>query len=202
MGRFETISTGGSTKFKYVYDEVSNETDRYSYLNGVTIEQIYGRDSLDRMCSRVLKKNGATLLHRVVHLRPHEPAEGSRSGRRGGQLCLLLDRRTLVRPITGVDPNCLTRKDKTQTWTPTTRLIQMPAISRLRRRKRNRRRLQMTLRHRIRRRTLRPLPTRVRQATRRPPKTQARDKKRWTIISATASRDQRVQRRTYQPVAA
>ena len=31
-GRFETISTGGSTKFKYVYDDASNETDRYTYL--------------------------------------------------------------------------------------------------------------------------------------------------------------------------
>lgn len=61
MGRFETISTGGSLKFRYVYDPASNETDRYAYFNGNTIDQIYGRDSLDRMSSRVLKKNGATI---------------------------------------------------------------------------------------------------------------------------------------------
>ena len=57
-GRFETISTGGSTKFKYAYDAASNETDRYTYLSGVTIDQIYARDSLNRMSSRVLKRNG------------------------------------------------------------------------------------------------------------------------------------------------
>ena len=61
-GRFETISTGGSIKFKYAYDAASNETHRYTYLSGVTIDQIYGRDSLNRMSSRVLKKNGATIL--------------------------------------------------------------------------------------------------------------------------------------------
>ena len=60
-GRFETISTGGSMKFKYAYDPASNETDRYTYLSGVTIEQIYGRDSLNRMESRVLKKNTTTI---------------------------------------------------------------------------------------------------------------------------------------------
>ena len=58
-GRFETISTGGSTKFKYAYDPASNETDRYAYLpNSVTIQQHYSRDSLNRMGSRVVKKNG------------------------------------------------------------------------------------------------------------------------------------------------
>ena len=61
MGRFETISTGGSVKFRYGYDAASNETDRSAYFNGVTIDQIYGRDSLNRMSSRVLKKNGATI---------------------------------------------------------------------------------------------------------------------------------------------
>ena len=60
-GRFETISTGGSTKFEYDYDAASNETHRYTYLNGVTIDQIYARDSLNRMASRVLKKDGQTI---------------------------------------------------------------------------------------------------------------------------------------------
>ena len=73
-GRFETISTGGSTKFQYAYDAASNETHRYTYLSGVTIDQIYARDSLNRMGSRVLKKNGQIILHRGLHLRPHEPA--------------------------------------------------------------------------------------------------------------------------------
>jgi RHS repeat-associated protein len=60
-GRFKTISTGGSTKFEYDYDAASNETHRYTYLSGVTIDQIYNRDSLNRMASRVLKKNGQTI---------------------------------------------------------------------------------------------------------------------------------------------
>lgn len=47
--------------FQYYYDAASNETQRRAYLpNNVTIDQIYGRDSLDRMPSRVLKKNGTT----------------------------------------------------------------------------------------------------------------------------------------------
>ena len=60
-GRFETISTGGSVKFKYGYDAASNETHRYAYLSGLTIDQLYARDSLNRMSSRLLKKqqNGA-----------------------------------------------------------------------------------------------------------------------------------------------
>ena len=60
-GRFETISTGGSTKFEYDYDAASNETHRYAYFNGNTIDQVYNRDSLNRMASRVLKRNGATI---------------------------------------------------------------------------------------------------------------------------------------------
>jgi RHS repeat-associated protein len=60
-GRFETISSGGSKKFEYDYDPASNETHRHAYFNGNTIDQIYNRDSLNRMASRVLKKNGATI---------------------------------------------------------------------------------------------------------------------------------------------
>jgi RHS repeat-associated protein len=60
-GRFETISAGGSTNFEYDYDAASNETHRYAYLSGVTIDQIYARDSLDRMASRVLKRNGQNI---------------------------------------------------------------------------------------------------------------------------------------------
>jgi RHS repeat-associated protein len=60
-GRFETISAGGSTKFQYAYDAASNETHRYTYLSGVTIDQVYARDSLNRMSSRVLKKGTQTL---------------------------------------------------------------------------------------------------------------------------------------------
>ena len=59
-GRFETISAGGSAKFQYAYDAGSNETHRYTYLGSVTIDQVYARDSLNRMSSRVLKKNGTT----------------------------------------------------------------------------------------------------------------------------------------------
>jgi RHS repeat-associated protein len=59
-GRFETILAGGSTKFQYAYDAASNETHRYTYLSGVTIDQVYARDSLNRMGSRVLKENGTT----------------------------------------------------------------------------------------------------------------------------------------------
>ncbi|HEX5490709.1 MAG TPA: hypothetical protein VFX07_05575, partial [Candidatus Udaeobacter sp.] len=60
-GRFDTISTGGSTKFEYDYDAASNEIDRHTYLGAVTVEQIYGRDSLNRMSSRLLQKNGQTI---------------------------------------------------------------------------------------------------------------------------------------------
>jgi RHS repeat-associated protein len=61
-GRLTTITpTGGSVLFRYAYDASSNETDRYAYLpNSVTIDQIYARDSLDRMASRLVKKGTAT----------------------------------------------------------------------------------------------------------------------------------------------
>ena len=61
-GRFEKIQpTGGSLLFQYVYDPASNETHRYAYLpNNVTIDQVYARDSLNRMSSRLVKKNGTT----------------------------------------------------------------------------------------------------------------------------------------------
>jgi RHS repeat-associated protein len=62
-GRFEKIklTSNGSVQFQYAYDAASNETDRYSYLpNSVTIHQIYARDSLDRMSSRLVKKGTAT----------------------------------------------------------------------------------------------------------------------------------------------
>jgi RHS repeat-associated protein len=47
--------------FQYQYDAGSNEIHRYAYLpNNVTIDQNYARDSLDRMASRLVKKNGTT----------------------------------------------------------------------------------------------------------------------------------------------
>jgi RHS repeat-associated protein len=58
IGRFETISpTGGSVAFRYYYDRASNEIQRRSNVGSATIDQIYGRDSLNRMASRFLKKN-------------------------------------------------------------------------------------------------------------------------------------------------
>jgi len=62
-GRFEKIklTSNGSVQFQYAYDASSNETDRYAYLpNSVTIHQIYARDSLDRMSSRLVKKGTTT----------------------------------------------------------------------------------------------------------------------------------------------
>ena len=61
-GRFEKIKlTGGSLLFQYAYDPASNETHRYAYLpNNVTIDQVYARDSLNRMSSRLVKKKGTT----------------------------------------------------------------------------------------------------------------------------------------------
>jgi hypothetical protein len=62
-GRFEKIklTSNGSVQFQYAYDPASNETDRYAYLpNNVTIDQVYARDSLNRMSSRLVKKNGTT----------------------------------------------------------------------------------------------------------------------------------------------
>lgn len=44
------------------YDPASNETDRFANLpNNVQTQQHYNRDSLNRMASRLLKKNGATI---------------------------------------------------------------------------------------------------------------------------------------------
>ena len=61
MGRFEKIfatSNLNSPLFEYDYDLASNETDRHNYFNNVNIEQIYSRDSLNRISSRLLKRNG------------------------------------------------------------------------------------------------------------------------------------------------
>ena len=63
-GRFEKIklTSNGSVQFQYAYDPASNETDRYANLpNNVQIQQHYNCDSLNRMASRLLKKNGATI---------------------------------------------------------------------------------------------------------------------------------------------
>jgi YD repeat-containing protein len=58
-GRFETITTGGSTAFKYEYDLASNVTHRYTYLpNSVTIDQFTPPDSLNRISGRWIYKNG------------------------------------------------------------------------------------------------------------------------------------------------
>jgi RHS repeat-associated protein len=62
-GRFEKIrlTSNGSVLFQYAYDAASNETDRYANLpNNVQIQQHYSRDSLNRMGSRLVKKNGTT----------------------------------------------------------------------------------------------------------------------------------------------
>ena len=63
-GRFWKIFATGNLNnalFEYQYDAASNETDRYAYLpNSVSIQQHYYRDSLNRMGSRLVKKNGAT----------------------------------------------------------------------------------------------------------------------------------------------
>ena len=61
MGRFWTISTGGSVAFKYYYDAASNETQRDNLLNGVI--QIYNPDNLNRIWRLDVKK-GASLLGR------------------------------------------------------------------------------------------------------------------------------------------
>ena len=66
-GRFEKIklTSNGSVIFQYYYDAASNETQRYAYLpNSVTIDQIYDRDSLNRMSSRLTKRNGHNIFHR------------------------------------------------------------------------------------------------------------------------------------------
>jgi RHS repeat-associated protein len=62
-GRFEKIklTSNGSVVCQYAYDASSNETHRYAYLpNSVTIDQTYAPDSLNRMASRLVKKNGTT----------------------------------------------------------------------------------------------------------------------------------------------
>ena len=59
MGRFETIKpTGGSAVFQYHYDPASNEIQRDNLQNGV--QQIYPRDSLNRMLYYKLKQWSVT----------------------------------------------------------------------------------------------------------------------------------------------
>ena len=62
MGRFLTITpTGGSVGFKYSYDGASNVTDRYTYINSITVDQQTPRDSLNRISSRWIYKNATPL---------------------------------------------------------------------------------------------------------------------------------------------
>jgi RHS repeat-associated protein len=74
-GRLTTITPfGRSVQFQYAYDASSNETDRYAYLpNNVTIHQVYGRDSLDRMSSRLVKNgiNGTTTFSTEAYTYDH-----------------------------------------------------------------------------------------------------------------------------------
>jgi RHS repeat-associated protein len=64
-GRFEKIVPTGATTpyFQYSYDAASNETQRYSSANGVA--QIYGRDVLNRMSRRDVKKGLQSLSFEV-----------------------------------------------------------------------------------------------------------------------------------------
>jgi RHS repeat-associated protein len=63
MGRFVTITpTGGSVGFRYSYDAASNVTHRYTYPSGsVTLDQQTPPDSLNRISSRWIYKNGSPL---------------------------------------------------------------------------------------------------------------------------------------------
>ena len=56
MGRFEKISTAGSTAFQYYYNAASNETQRRNYLSNPEVDQFYSRDSLNRMSARFAKQ--------------------------------------------------------------------------------------------------------------------------------------------------
>jgi RHS repeat-associated protein len=63
-GRFWKIFASANLNnalFEYQYDGASNEINRLTYLTGPTIKQVYARDSLNRMESRVLKRNTATI---------------------------------------------------------------------------------------------------------------------------------------------
>lgn len=55
MGRFETITTGGSTAFQYVYDAASNEKKRHRFNGQADVWQFYDRDSLNRIAHRWVK---------------------------------------------------------------------------------------------------------------------------------------------------
>ena len=62
MGRFEKIFiTNGAQLFQYHYDAASNETQRDNNYNGVN--QVYGRDELNRMTIWDVKKGATTLAH-------------------------------------------------------------------------------------------------------------------------------------------
>jgi RHS repeat-associated protein len=61
QGRFEKILSGGALKFQYGYDAASNEVLRHNQSNGV--DQVYGRDELNRMTNRDLVRAGSTIAY-------------------------------------------------------------------------------------------------------------------------------------------
>ena len=72
QGRFKTISqTGGSQLFQYSYDLASNETHRTNNVNG--LDQVYGRDSLNRMTERDVKNASGAISVEVYGYDPSRP---------------------------------------------------------------------------------------------------------------------------------
>jgi RHS repeat-associated protein len=76
MGRFETISSGGTVNFQYGYDTASNETLRRRAAGGassVEFDQVYIPDALNRVTRRNLVRAGSTRAYEIYDYDPLRP---------------------------------------------------------------------------------------------------------------------------------
>ena len=145
-GRFEKIklTSNGSVQFQYAYDPASNETDRYANLpNSVDIQQHYNRDSLNRMGSRVVKKNGTTFTTEA-YTYDHMNRITEVTGEGRPTTLVIIGMASFCSPNTEAVRMRLITKVKTRTWTPPTTLILTRAINRRIRRRRSPRRRRTT----------------------------------------------------------
>jgi RHS repeat-associated protein len=76
MGRFETISSGGTLNFQYGYDNASNETLRRRAAGGassVQFDQVYIPDELNRVTRRNLVRAGSMIAYEIYDYDPLRP---------------------------------------------------------------------------------------------------------------------------------
>jgi RHS repeat-associated protein len=76
MGRFETISTGGTLNFQYGYDKASNEVLRRRATGGASstqFDQVYIPDELNRVTRRNLVRAGSMVAYEIYDYDPSRP---------------------------------------------------------------------------------------------------------------------------------